>query len=234
MRWRTAGMPRGPTSSSRSRARSMPAARRAAPTRCGRTATCPTARPSTHAARSRLRSSASRRASATSCAPAAPAALRDLEAANANHVGGDINGGSADLRQLLARPVARAIPYATPNPRVFVCSSSTPPGGGVHGMCGAHAARAALGGALTVRITTLPTLAQRSGCGDVGNRQGAIRTARTHAPPHLRRRATAARSPRRRRVCSRCAAPSSASDRYEVCRITRERAWMAAWIWTCH
>ncbi len=73
---------------------------------------------------------------------------RDLEAGNANCVGGDINGGSADLRQLLARPVARAIPYATPNPRVFICSASTPPGGGVHGMCGAHAARAALRGAL--------------------------------------------------------------------------------------
>ena len=72
----------------------------------------------------------------------------DLEARNANDVGGDINGGAADLRQLFARPVARPVPYTTPNPRLFVCSSSTPPGGGVHGMCGWHAAQAALRGAL--------------------------------------------------------------------------------------
>ncbi len=71
-----------------------------------------------------------------------------LEAENPNYVGGDINGGAADLRQVLARPVLRASPYATPNPRIFLCSSSTPPGGGVHGMCGYHAARAALRGVL--------------------------------------------------------------------------------------
>jgi phytoene dehydrogenase-like protein len=71
-----------------------------------------------------------------------------LEADNPNYVGGDINGGAADLRQMLARPVLRLSPYTTPNPRVFLCSSSTPPGGGVHGMCGHHAARAALRGAL--------------------------------------------------------------------------------------
>ena len=69
-----------------------------------------------------------------------------LEAENPNHVGGDINGGAADLRQVLARPVLRVSPHATPNPRIFLCSSSTPPGGGVHGMCGYHAARAALRG----------------------------------------------------------------------------------------
>ena len=67
-----------------------------------------------------------------------------LEAENPNYVGGDINGGLANVRQLLARPVPRINPYATPNPRVFLCSSSTPPGGGVHGMCGFHAARAVL------------------------------------------------------------------------------------------
>ena len=67
-----------------------------------------------------------------------------LEARNPNYVGGDINGGSVDLRQLLARPVARPNPYRTPIDGVFLCSSSTPPGGGVHGMCGYHAARAAL------------------------------------------------------------------------------------------
>jgi phytoene dehydrogenase-like protein len=67
-----------------------------------------------------------------------------LQARNPNYVGGDINGGSADLRQLFARPVARPNPYRTPIDGVFLCSSSTPPGGGVHGMCGYHAARAAL------------------------------------------------------------------------------------------
>jgi phytoene dehydrogenase-like protein len=68
----------------------------------------------------------------------------DLERHNANYVGGDINGGAATLSQLLTRPVARLSPYTTPLPGVFLCSSSTPPGGGVHGMCGYHAARAAL------------------------------------------------------------------------------------------
>jgi phytoene dehydrogenase-like protein len=67
-----------------------------------------------------------------------------LERRNANYVGGDINGGAATLSQLLTRPVARVSPYTTPLPGVFLCSSSTPPGGGVHGMCGYHAARAAL------------------------------------------------------------------------------------------
>jgi phytoene dehydrogenase-like protein len=71
----------------------------------------------------------------------APAAL---EQRNPNYVGGDINGGSAELRQLFARPVARPVPYRTPLDGVYLCSSSTPPGGGVHGMCGYHAARAAL------------------------------------------------------------------------------------------
>ena len=68
----------------------------------------------------------------------------EFEAHNPNNVGGDINGGAADLRQTLARPIARISPYRTPLPGVFLCSSSTPPGGGVHGMCGLHAAAAAL------------------------------------------------------------------------------------------
>jgi len=67
-----------------------------------------------------------------------------LEAHDSNLVGGDINGGAATLAQLFTRPVARLVPYATPDPRVFICSSSTPPSGGVHGMCGYHAAKAAL------------------------------------------------------------------------------------------
>jgi phytoene dehydrogenase-like protein len=67
-----------------------------------------------------------------------------LEAHNASMVGGDIAGGANDLRHFLFRPTPRWNPYATPNPRVFICSSSTPPGGGVHGMCGYHAARTVL------------------------------------------------------------------------------------------
>jgi phytoene dehydrogenase-like protein len=67
-----------------------------------------------------------------------------LERANPNYVGGDINGGLPDLRQLFARPVSLRDPYATPAPDIFLCSASTPPGGGVHGMCGYWAARAAL------------------------------------------------------------------------------------------
>lgn len=68
----------------------------------------------------------------------------DLERLSANNVGGAITGGIADLRQFVARPVLQRVPYRTPNPRLFLCSASTPPGGGVHGMCGYHAARAAL------------------------------------------------------------------------------------------
>lgn len=67
----------------------------------------------------------------------------DLEARNPNYVGGDINGGSAMLRQLFARPVARPVPYRTPLAGVYLCSASTPPGGGVHGMCGFRAASVA-------------------------------------------------------------------------------------------
>jgi phytoene dehydrogenase-like protein len=68
----------------------------------------------------------------------------DFEALNPNYVGGAITGGVADLGQTVARPAPRIDPYATPNPRVYICSASTPPGGGVHGMCGYHAARSAL------------------------------------------------------------------------------------------
>jgi hypothetical protein len=65
-----------------------------------------------------------------------------LEEHNANLIGGDINGGVQDLRQLFTRPTMRA--YSTPLKCLYICSSSTPPGGGVHGMCGYHAARRAL------------------------------------------------------------------------------------------
>jgi phytoene dehydrogenase-like protein len=70
----------------------------------------------------------------------------EYEAYNPNYPGGDINSGVQDWRQLFTRPVARLNPYTTPNPRLFICSASTPPGGGVHGMCGFYAARAALKG----------------------------------------------------------------------------------------
>ena len=68
----------------------------------------------------------------------------DLERYNPNNVRGAITGGVADFSQLFARPVARLNPYSTPNPRIFICSASTPPGPGVHGMCGYHAAKSAL------------------------------------------------------------------------------------------
>jgi phytoene dehydrogenase-like protein len=68
----------------------------------------------------------------------------DMEQYNANYVGGDINGGVLDLRQLFTRPVPRLDPYSTPARDIYLCSSSTPPGGGVHGMCGYFAAQSAL------------------------------------------------------------------------------------------
>jgi phytoene dehydrogenase-like protein len=68
----------------------------------------------------------------------------EMEAYNPNYVGGDINGGRMDLTQLFTRPVARPSPYSTPDRRLFICSSSTPPGGGVHGMCGYYGAQAVL------------------------------------------------------------------------------------------
>ena len=71
----------------------------------------------------------------------APAAL---EAHNRNLVGGDLNGGAMDLGQLFTRPVAKLVPYRTPLRGVYLCSASTPPGGGVHGMCGFAAAKVAL------------------------------------------------------------------------------------------
>jgi phytoene dehydrogenase-like protein len=67
-----------------------------------------------------------------------------LQAHNRNLVGGDLNGGAMDLGQLFFRPVRRLVPYRTPLPGVYLCSASTPPGGGVHGMCGYSAARVAL------------------------------------------------------------------------------------------
>jgi phytoene dehydrogenase-like protein len=68
----------------------------------------------------------------------------DFERYNPAFIGGAVTGGAADIGQLFTRPVARLNPYTTPNRRIFLCSAATPPGGGVHGMCGYYAARAAL------------------------------------------------------------------------------------------
>jgi phytoene dehydrogenase-like protein len=68
----------------------------------------------------------------------------DLERYNPNYIGGDISGGVQDLWQVFARPTLRPVPYATPAQDIYLCSSSTPPGAGVHGMCGHFAALAAL------------------------------------------------------------------------------------------
>ena len=67
-----------------------------------------------------------------------------VELSNPNYVGGDITGGIANLRQTLFRPTLSWAPYRTPVPGVYLCSASTPPGGGVHGMCGLGAAQRAL------------------------------------------------------------------------------------------
>ena len=68
----------------------------------------------------------------------------EIQSRNLNNVGGAITGGAADIAQFFGRPTLGFAPYRTPNPRLFLCSASTPPGAGVHGMCGYHAARAAL------------------------------------------------------------------------------------------
>jgi phytoene dehydrogenase-like protein len=72
------------------------------------------------------------------------ATTAEIERHNANLVGGSIDGGATTLWQMVARPVLRTTPYRTPLRGVYLCSSSTPPGGGVHGMCGYNAAMAAL------------------------------------------------------------------------------------------
>lgn len=69
---------------------------------------------------------------------------KQIEEYNPNYIGGDINGGIIDLAQLFTRPALRSSPYRTSAKGLYICSSSTPPGGGVHGMCGYHAAKQAL------------------------------------------------------------------------------------------
>ena len=67
-----------------------------------------------------------------------------METYNPNYIGGDINGGIIDIRQLYTRPALSLTPYRTSDKQIYICSSSTPPGGGVHGMCGYHAAQTVL------------------------------------------------------------------------------------------
>lgn len=74
----------------------------------------------------------------------ATATAAEVARANPNYVGGDVNGGAPTLSQTIFRPVRRWNPYRTPLPGLYLCSASTPPGGGVHGMCGVWAARTAL------------------------------------------------------------------------------------------
>ncbi|MCH8330182.1 MAG: NAD(P)/FAD-dependent oxidoreductase [Bacteroidetes bacterium] len=76
----------------------------------------------------------------------------DFQEYNANYIGGDINGGVQDIGQMFTRPVMALSPYKTPAKGLYICSSSTPPGGGVHGMCGFHAAKQALKDIFNIRI----------------------------------------------------------------------------------
>lgn len=80
---------------------------------------------------------------------------QDMEAYNSNYIGGDINGGAASLSQIFSRPVLRLSPYRTSAKGIYVCSSSTPPGGGVHGICGYYAARRALKDIFNIRLPWL-------------------------------------------------------------------------------
>ncbi|WP_288882381.1 phytoene desaturase family protein [Pedobacter panaciterrae] len=75
-----------------------------------------------------------------------------VEAYNPNYIGGDINGGVIDLGQIFTRPALRSSPYRTSAKGLYLCSSSTPPGGGVHGMCGYHAAKRALKDVFSITI----------------------------------------------------------------------------------
>lgn len=75
-----------------------------------------------------------------------------MEAHNRNYIGGDINGGILDIGQLFTRPALRWSPYKTSAKGLYICSSSTPPGGGVHGMCGYHAGKQALKDIFNIKL----------------------------------------------------------------------------------
>ena len=78
---------------------------------------------------------------------------RKLEAYNPNYIGGDINAGAIDVTQLFTRPALRLSPYKTSARGIYICSASTPPGGGVHGMSGYHAARRALRDEFNIQVS---------------------------------------------------------------------------------
>ncbi|HEY5391784.1 MAG TPA: NAD(P)/FAD-dependent oxidoreductase, partial [Hanamia sp.] len=78
-----------------------------------------------------------------------------MEDYNSNYIGGDINGGAAIATQLFTRPVLRIYPYRTSAKGIYICSSSTPPGGGVHGICGYYAARRALKDIFNIQLPWL-------------------------------------------------------------------------------
>ncbi len=82
----------------------------------------------------------------------------DFESYNPNYAGGDINGGIQDLRQLFSRPASPFNPYAIPAKGLYICSSSTPPGGGVHGMCGYHCARLVLKREFGIKTSRTPSV----------------------------------------------------------------------------
>jgi phytoene dehydrogenase-like protein len=84
-----------------------------------------------------------------------------MEAYNPNYIGGDIAGGVSDLWQLFTRPTIHPIPYATPDDRIFLCSSSTPPGAAVHGMCGYYAAQTVLRGGWNMLVHGAEGLANK-------------------------------------------------------------------------
>jgi phytoene dehydrogenase-like protein len=86
-----------------------------------------------------------------------------MEAYNPNYIGGDINGGIIDVGQLFTRPALRFSPYRTSAKGIYICSSSTPPGGGVHGMCGYHAAKQALKDIFKIQIEPLHAIHRNLG-----------------------------------------------------------------------
>jgi phytoene dehydrogenase-like protein len=78
-----------------------------------------------------------------------------MEEYNPNYIGGDINGGVIDIRQLFTRPALRYSPYKTSTDGIYLCSASTPPGGGVHGMCGYWSAKKALKDVFNISVDSL-------------------------------------------------------------------------------
>ncbi len=125
--------------------------RRTAGTSSGRTATCRMAGPATRPRRSSPSSSASRPASATASWRSTCCDRRTSRPTTPTTSAATSTAGSSAPAQFFTRPAVRWDPYSTPDPAIFVCSSSTPPGGGVHGLCGGHAARSALRGVLGLR-----------------------------------------------------------------------------------